>query len=324
MDHPAVNVCMPVFNGRNFLPRIFECFAAQTFKDFEIIAIDDGSTDGSGNIARQLLADKSLRGVVIRTPNRGAEQARDVACSNCTADIIAQADCDDYWEPTYLEEMVRALSENPELDIVYADMIDHYPDERTVLKSNVAKWVDLSQAKAMGDLYLFKKGQFLQYQLSGQVLFPQATVYRRSFYEHVGLYDDVKSGLQVSLDWHFGIRASRIAAVGFLKRPLVHRYIHDNNVTNDVIRMWTCSTQVIKVWLADKSLTPKERANARGRGALIAAWAAYESWATRKKQLQSALWALRSLRFRWRWQTVALLMMVAIPRGLIDMLHGGG
>ena len=77
---PAVSVCMPVFNGAEFLPRAFSSLATQTFKDFELIVVDDGSTDDSLKQAEHLLVIHNLQGSVIRTANQGAEQARDVAC----------------------------------------------------------------------------------------------------------------------------------------------------------------------------------------------------------------------------------------------------
>lgn len=271
---PVISVCLPVFNGAAFLPRAFSALTAQHFRDFELVIIDDGSTDGSGALAECLIAKENFRGRVVRTANRGAEQARDVAVAHASSDLIAQFDCDDWWEPTYLGDMVSALTAHPEIDVIYSDMIDIYPDGRRIRKSDIATWVDLSQASRDGDLYCFRKGQFLRMVLGGHVLCPPCTIYRRRAYENAGPYADGNFDFRVSLDWYFGLRLSRVAGIGFLKRPLLHRYFHSANTTGDALRMFTSTLAIFNFVLSQWPLSPTERETARNRAARVAVWAA--------------------------------------------------
>lgn len=318
---PAVSICMPVFNGAKFLPRIFSSLAAQTFKDYELIVIDDGSTDESARQAELLIAHHDIRGSVVRSSNRGAEQARDLGYLHAAAGLIAQLDCDDWWQPTYLEEMLSVLRSQPDIDLLYCDLIEESADGSETLKSAVASWIDLSQAEQLGDLYKFPRGKFFAMLLGGQVLFPPCTVYRKEVYEKAGRYGGTLPELPVSLDWGFGLRVSRIGTVGFLKRSLLRKFVHGGNVSHNLVKTVGCSVQVLESVLADCTLSATERRIGRGRGALICTWASYESWAAHRNHGQALRWALRSLKFRWSGSAVKLAACSLIPRTLVERLR---
>ncbi len=311
---PAISVCLPVFNGAAFLPRAFSALTAQDFRDFELVIIDDGSTDGSGSIAECLIAEGNIHGRVVRTENRGAEQARDVAVAHARTDVIAQFDCDDWWEPTYLSDMVSALTAHPEIDAIYSDMIDIYPDGRKVRKSDVATWVDLSQAAREGDLYCFRKGQFLRMALGGHVLFPQCTIYRRRAYKNAGPYADGTFDFRVSLDWYFGLRLARVADIAFLKRPLVHRYFHSANTTGNSLRMFTSTLAIFNFILSQWPLSPTERKTARNRAAQVAAWAAEVARDTHRWRALTL--AMRSFQYDPAGQGIKQAVAAMVPPAL--------
>ncbi len=271
--------------------------------------------------AELLIAHYAICGTVIRSANRGAEQARDLACSHARGALIAQLDCDDWWEPTYLEEMLSALRAQPDIDLLYCDLIEKFADGVTTLKSAVARWIDLSRAERHGDLYLFSRGEFFAMLLGGQVLFPPCTIYRKEVYEKAGRYAGTLPDLPISLDWSFGLRASRIGIVGFLKRPLLHRVFHGGNVSLDLVKTVGCTVQVLESVLADGTLSPEETRIGRTRGALICTWASYKSWAVHCNNRQALRWALRSLRFRWNWSAVKLAAYSLIPRMLVERLR---
>lgn len=318
---PAVSVCMPVFNGSRFLPEVFSSLAAQTFKDYELIVVDDGSTDDSASQSERLMAQHDIRGLVVRSANRGAEQARDLACSHARAELIAQLDCDDWWEPDYLAEMLQALQSQPDIDLVYCDLIEQFADGHTLLKSDIATWIDVSQAARNGSLYTFPRGAFFKMLLRGQVLFPPCTVYRKALYEKAGRYADSHSHLRVSLDWGFGLRASRMGTVAFLKRPLLRKHVHGGNVSGDLVRTVSCDMEILESVLADRTLSREERRIASAYGALISRWASYESWAVHRKHWQALGWALTSLKFRRTWAAARLAVYSLIPRLLVDCLR---
>ena len=303
---------MPVYNGAAFLPRAFSSLAAQEFRDFEIVIVDDGSTDGSGDLADRLIAEGGLIGRVVSTPNRGAEQARDVAVAHTSTDVIAQCDCDDWWAPTYLSDMMSTLTTHPQVDALYSDMIDIYPDGRQIRKSDVATWVDLSQATQDGDLYFFSKGRFLQMVLGGHVMYPQCTVYRKRAYESAGPYADGILDFRVSLDWYFSLRLARVAGIAFLKRPLLHRHLHSANTTGDSLRMFTCTCAIFRHVISRWPLSAVERRTARRRAAGVAIWAAE---AARDKNRWAALrFATQSFLYQPTGESIKQAIATMVPK----------
>jgi glycosyltransferase involved in cell wall biosynthesis len=117
---PAVSVIVPCFNGGRFLDGLMESLARQTFRDFEVVIVDDGSDDVE--TVRKLAG---LKGGarVIRQANSGPSSARNVGITQARADIVAMLDCDDTIEPDFLAETVPVLRPAPpDVAIVVTDV----------------------------------------------------------------------------------------------------------------------------------------------------------------------------------------------------------
>lgn len=114
MAKPVVSVVMPCYNGEAFLAAAVDSVLSQTFRDFELIVIDDGSTDRSADI----LAAYGERIRVIRQGNRGVSTARNAGIEAARGDFIAFLDSDDWWEPDFLDQMVKAM-DDPRTAIAY-------------------------------------------------------------------------------------------------------------------------------------------------------------------------------------------------------------
>jgi glycosyltransferase involved in cell wall biosynthesis len=108
--HPVVSVIVPCFNGGRFIDGLMASLARQAFRDFEIIIVDDGSTDGE--TPRKLAAVRD-RARVIHQDNRGPSAARNTGARAARADILFMLDCDDTIEPGFLAETVPLLSAAP-------------------------------------------------------------------------------------------------------------------------------------------------------------------------------------------------------------------
>ncbi len=115
----AVTIIMPVYNAESSVGRTVDSILAQTFTDWELIAIDDGSTDGSGYILDNY-AVKDSRIKVIHKPNGGVASARQIGIDNACGTYTIHADSDDWIEPNMLHDMVE-MAEQDHSDIVIAD-----------------------------------------------------------------------------------------------------------------------------------------------------------------------------------------------------------
>lgn len=114
---PAVSVLVPCYNGGAFLDQLMDSFARQTFRDFEIVIVDDGSTDGE---TLRKLATLEGRARVIHRVNGGPSAARNTGARAARADILALLDCDDTYAPTFLAETVPLLQAAPgEIGMVF-------------------------------------------------------------------------------------------------------------------------------------------------------------------------------------------------------------
>jgi len=112
-----VSVIIPVFNGQEFLAAAIESVLNQTWRDIEIIVVDDGSTDATSKIANRFPA---VRYFYQR--HRGVAAARNLGVRVAKGELIAFLDADDLFVPTKLEKQVKYLQEHPEIDRCYTEI----------------------------------------------------------------------------------------------------------------------------------------------------------------------------------------------------------
>lgn len=110
---PKISLIIPVYNTEKFLRRCLDSVLAQTFTDFELILIDDGSTDNSGNICDEY-AKKDSRVASIRSNHLGVGGARNLAMQRAKGRYMMFCDSDDYVEPEWMEILYNAATEHPE------------------------------------------------------------------------------------------------------------------------------------------------------------------------------------------------------------------
>ncbi len=113
-----VSVIIPVFNAEKTVERAIESVLAQSFRDFEVVAVDDGSRDRS----REILARYRDRITVLEERNRGPSAARNLALAHSGGEYLGFLDADDWWEPGMLARMVAELDAAPECVMAYCDL----------------------------------------------------------------------------------------------------------------------------------------------------------------------------------------------------------
>lgn len=123
---PIVSIIVPVYNSARYLPTLLDSLQAQSYRNLEIVCINDGSTDNSLSILSERAALDS-RIVVIDKENSGAASTRNVGLDNVHGDYLCFVDSDDYVVPSAFEKLV-AIAERYETDAVIFDM-DNFDDE---------------------------------------------------------------------------------------------------------------------------------------------------------------------------------------------------
>jgi glycosyltransferase involved in cell wall biosynthesis len=126
-NSPLVSIILPTYNRAKFLPKAIESICAQTFIDWELIIVDDGSTDNTREILPALCEGIQQSVRYIRQENQGAYGARNTGLDKARGEYIAFYDSDDVWLPHHLKASVQALETNPDLHWVYGSsrVIEH-------------------------------------------------------------------------------------------------------------------------------------------------------------------------------------------------------
>ena len=105
------SIILPVFNAKKTLPHIMDGLLSQSFRDFELLVVDDGSTDGSGQILEQFAAqDSRIR--VLHKENGGANSARNLALQYVQGEYVVFCDADDWVEEDWLQNFADNLLDN--------------------------------------------------------------------------------------------------------------------------------------------------------------------------------------------------------------------
>lgn len=189
-----ISVVVPVHNCERYLAEAIESIRSNSLKASEIIVVDDGSSDGSGEIARRF---SEVRYVLQEAA--GAAQARNHGISLCTGDWIAFLDADDLWTPDKLALQAAALQRDPGLDGVFGSIVQFSHEGERLVEE---------EAKA------------------GQLL--GGWLVRRQLFERVGLFDS-KYRMGEFIDWC--LRSQELGCrYGVIPEVVLRRRLHAHNM----------------------------------------------------------------------------------------------
>jgi O-antigen/teichoic acid export membrane protein/glycosyltransferase involved in cell wall biosynthesis len=216
----CVSVIIPTYNREAFVVKAINSVLNQTFKGFEIIVVDDGSTDGT----RAALEAYSNQIKYIYQNNAGVCAARNAGIALSTGEWIAFLDSDDEWTPDFLSTHMRAVSENTDICMQIADC--RYSDQT----GEKASYFEINgTAKSFnGTNYLRPKEPFvfLLHHLSWQI---GSAIIRRDVIEKAGLFDN---NFSIGEDQDFMARVALHGQVGVLKDKLMTAYRRSETIEN--------------------------------------------------------------------------------------------
>lgn len=119
---PRVTVVVPVYNGRAYLGEALDSALAQRYRSFEIVVVNDGSTDGSGELAHAYARRVGARMRVVDQPNQGLPAARNTAICAARGAYFALLDADDVWLPQHLQRAMDTFDTDPDLGLVHSNI----------------------------------------------------------------------------------------------------------------------------------------------------------------------------------------------------------
>ena len=201
-EDPFFSVIIPTFNRADLLPRCLESVLGQRFQDFELLVVDDGSTDETPGVLKPFLKEKvfylnSSRGGVSRARNLGSKMAR--------GQWLAFLDSDDLWFPEKLTLQYEFIQKNPSAVLVHGEEV----------------WI--RNGVRVNPMKKHKKGGGDQFERSLKLclISPSATVIKRSLFFELGGFD---SNFPVCEDYDLWLRLLSFYEVGFIETPLIVKF----------------------------------------------------------------------------------------------------
>lgn len=190
-----VSIIVPVYNAEQYLEQCIDSILCQSYTDYELILINDGSSDGSARVCDQY-AEKDKRVRVIHQKNAGVSHARNVGIDNAAGEYIVFCDSDDYVEKDYLYDLVSSLPANSDADTLVLSNLSHVtPDGGVSINSGRDSVIELDNGNLEDYLYLVER-----YAIYG----PYCKLYIRKVFEthHLRFREQLKS----AEDFDFNIR----------------------------------------------------------------------------------------------------------------------
>ena len=139
--NPKFSIIVPLYNKAPYVKKALESICAQTYRDFECIVVDDGSTDGSLDVVRSLdIGDCKLE--IISQANAGVATARNNGVAASKGEFLCFLDADDWWEPTFLEEMSRLIDTYPDAGLYGCDYFYVKNGRKKIFPKNVEGYID--------------------------------------------------------------------------------------------------------------------------------------------------------------------------------------
>src|SRR6056297_2743784 len=193
-----ISVIIPTYNRGHIITRAIDSALRQTYRDFEIIVIDDGSTDNT----RTVLEPYQDQIKYFYQENRGVTEARNKGIKESYGEFIAFLDSDDYWLPEKLEMQMNYFKNHPEVAMVYTR---HW------------KEIDTGKNKIMPKKNKLVEGYIYKYLLFSSYIWMGAVMVRKDSLFNVGLLDH-------PLDKHMFLKIARKYNVGAIDKPLAVHY----------------------------------------------------------------------------------------------------
>lgn len=210
-----VSIIIPCYNQEMYLGKAVDSALNQTYGDKEIIIVNDGSPDGTREIA-EYYANQHNNVRVVNQSNKGLSGARNAGIMNSTGDAILPLDADDYIEPDYLSETVPVLLDNPDIGVVATDLQTFGQTEEIWMRPNYPTKVE--NLMVNNQIYVC------------------SLIRKEAILQCGGYNTKMIHGYE---DWDLWIDITKRGwKVGYVPRPLFHYRIKENSMYTDSLENW--------------------------------------------------------------------------------------
>lgn len=227
---PLVTVITPTFNRARYLADAVESILAQTYPNFELLVVDDGSTDGTGELMRRYTADERVR--YLYQENQGQSAARRRALSMARGDYVGFLDSDNVAVPDRLEFCIRRLEENHAYAVVYGDVIKIDEAGNEISRKNMKRY----------------SGRITPYLLQDNCVSMNTALARRSCFTDPGLFSHAR---RVADDYEMWLRIAARNQFLYVNRYLARYRVMGDQISSDKDARFDANEAIIRDFLRD-------------------------------------------------------------------------
>jgi glycosyltransferase involved in cell wall biosynthesis len=204
-----ISIIIPLYNKQNYIRATIESVLNQTFDKFELIIINDGSTDDSLKIVNSILDDRIK---VISIENGGVSNARNTGIKNANYEWIAFLDGDDYWAPQYLFDAFNEINNNPTIQVIATNYYKVY-NERKIKGLNISTG-------------------FINSYFDKPCIHSSAIIINKKILDLAGFFHEK---LKYGEDQHLWFRIANYTKIFFQSYPLVYYRMDDHKLSNESV-----------------------------------------------------------------------------------------
>lgn len=217
MEKDKVSIIIPTYNRAYCIERSIRSVLEQTYREFELLVVDDASTDNTKQVVESIRDDR-IRYIRL-TENKGASGARNEGIRRAAYEYIAFQDSDDVWKPDKLEKQMQVLIANPQAGLVYCEFEARTTDSNTFIVPD--KSMPLSD----------KQGDIYNKLLCRNTISTQTVVAYRECLLRTGLFCENLTCIE---DWEFFLRIAKDYEIVFVEEPLVIVHVKNGGVSSNV------------------------------------------------------------------------------------------
>ncbi|MCP4176708.1 MAG: glycosyltransferase family 2 protein [bacterium] len=234
-----VSVCIPVYKNDNYILETVDSILDQTFQDFEIILLDDGSPD-ENKTWNAISSINSSKVKAFKQRNTGIAGAKNACVAKSSGNLIAFCDHDDLWKPDKLKKQVEIFDSDKEVGFSFTSFT-RFNEKEGELKTLPKKNVDQ-------DIFLWA--------VKKSYMFTSTIMLRKSLWDELKGYD---TSFTLADDYDFHLRLSYFSKGTFLKESLVLYRLHNLNTSGSsesYIKYPIEKERIFKYWLSIKNISP--------------------------------------------------------------------
>lgn len=208
-----ISVLIPTYNCDAYVHEAINSVLNQTYKNFEIIVVDDGSTDNTKDVLRPYEEKKLI--TYIYQNNSVPAVARNTGILNSSGDYIAFLDADDLWMPEKLEKMIKKINDKKKFGMVITSV--NFVD----LYGNILRTTNYDQ---------MTEDEIKEILMERCIVVMSSVLIQREVFEHIGLFDE---NLTYAEDWDFFYRLAREYRIGIINEPLTVYRVRESSLMRD-------------------------------------------------------------------------------------------